>query len=204
MKQFLKDNLAIVAAIALPLILVIGFVLSTSVISKIVADPQYDFLITTNFYGGANEAFYFDVVQNRLKISYAYPIGIKGGGYQNSNISRLWRVRSPAMTVEEISLVPPARGKDDEDGKRVPIDIQGVSDLHVVSTQPAPDGYVFQESYDYYGGNLMREIFSGSGGRNRHTCAVIKDGRAVPVKNLGGDSYNYYNTHFIGWIVKNQ
>jgi hypothetical protein len=86
----------------------------------------------------------------------------------------------------------------------VPIDIQGISDLHVVSTQPAPDGYVFQESYDYYGGNLMREIFSESGGRNRHTCAVIKDGRAVPVKNLGGDSYNYYNTHFIGWIVKNQ
>jgi len=35
-------------------------------------------------------------------------------------------------------------------------------------------------------------------------CAITKNGRAVPVKNLGGDSYNYYNTHFIGWIVKNQ
>jgi hypothetical protein len=204
MKRFLKDNLAIVAAIALPLILVIVFALSTSIVSKMVADPQYDFLIATNFYGGTNEAFYFDVVQNRLKISYAYPVGIKGGGYQNGNISRLWRVRVPAMTVEEISLVPPARGQDDADGKRVPIDIPGVSDLHVISTQPAPDGYVFQESYDYYGGNLMREIFSGSGGSNRHTCAIVKDGRAVPVKNLGGNSYNYYNTHFIGWIVKNQ
>jgi hypothetical protein len=204
MKRFLKDNLAIVAAIALPLILVIVFAVSTSVVNKIVADPRYDFLIATNFYGGANEAFYFDVVQNTLKISYAYPVSIKGGGYQNSNISRLWRVRVPAMTVEEISLVPPSRGKDDEDGKRVPIAIPGVSDLRVISTQPAPDGYVFQESYDYYGGNLMRELFSGSGGRNRHTCAIIKDGRAVPVKNLGGDSYNYYNPHFIGWIVKNQ
>jgi hypothetical protein len=204
MKRFLKDNLAIVAAIALPLILVIVFALSTSVVNRIVADPQYDFLIATNFYGGSNEAFYFDVVQNTLKISYAYPVSLKSGGYQNSNISRLWRVRVPAMTVEEISLVPPARGKDDEDGKRVPITIPGVSDLHVISTQPSPDGYVFQESYDYYGGNLMRELFSGSGGRYRHTCAITKDGRTVPVTNLGGDSYNYYNTRFIGWIVKNQ
>jgi hypothetical protein len=203
MKQFLKDNLAIVAAIALPLILVIVFVLSNSVVNKIVADPQYDFFVATNFYGGTNEAFEFDVVQNTLKISYAYPDRRFGGGYRNSNISRLWHVRVPAMTVEEISLVPPARGKDDEDGKRVPIDIAGVSGLRVMNTQPAPDGYVFQESYDYYGGNLMREIFSGSGGRNRHTCAIVKDGRAVPVKNLCGDSYNY-NTHFIGWIAKNQ
>jgi hypothetical protein len=204
MKKFLRDNLAIVAAIALPLILVIVFALSTTVVSRIVADPRYDFLIATNYYGGANEAFYFDVVQNRLKISYAYPVTIKTGGYQNGNISRLWRVRVPAMTVEEISLVPPSRGRDDEDGRRVPVDVPGVSDLRLINTQPAPDGYIFQESWDEYDGNLMREMFSGSGGRNRHTSAIIKDGRALPVKSLGGNSYNYYMTRFIGWIVKKQ
>ncbi len=58
MKQFLKDNLAIVAAIVLPLILVIVFALSTSVVNRIVADPQYDFLIATS-----------------------YDVSIKGGGY---------------------------------------------------------------------------------------------------------------------------
>jgi hypothetical protein len=203
MRQFIKNNLAIVAAIALPLILIVVFALSTSVVSHIVADPQYDFLIATNYYGGANEAFFFDVVQNTLKISYSYPVSVRGG-YQNGNISRLWRVRAPAMTVEEISLVPPARGNDDPDGKRVPIDIPGVSGLHLVSSQPAPDGYVFQESYDYYNSNLMVELFSGSGGRNRPTSAVVKGGRAVPVKYLGSNSYNAYNTHFIGWVVKNQ
>ena len=58
MKQFLKDNLAIVAAIVLPLILVIVFALSTSVVNRIVADPQYDFLFATS-----------------------YDVSIKGGGY---------------------------------------------------------------------------------------------------------------------------
>lgn len=204
MKQFIKHNLAIVAAIILPLILVLVFAISTSVVNRTVPDPRYDFLFSTNYYGGANEAFYYDVVQNRLKISYAYPVSIKNGGYQNGNISRLWRVHVPAMTVEEITLVPPARGKSDEDGKRVPVDIPGVTDLHVIGSQPAPDGYSFENSYDYYSGNLMTELFSGSGRHNRHTCAIVKGGRAVPVKNLTGDSYSYYNTRFIGWIARDQ
>ena len=157
MKQFVKENLAIVAAIVLPLVLVALFALSSLVISRVVADPQYDFLIATNFYGGSNEAFYFDVVQNRLKISYSFPVRVNGN-YQNGNISRLWRVRVPAMTVEEIPLVPPPRGQDNADGQRVPIEIAGVSDLQVLSTQPAPDGYTFQQSYDYYNSNLMREL----------------------------------------------
>lgn len=201
MKQFLKDNLAIVAAIVLPLVLVLIFAVSTSVTNRLVADPQYDFLIATNFYGGSNEAFYFDVVQERLKISYSFPVQTNGV-YQNGNISRLWRVRVPAMTIEAISLVPPPRNADNADGSRIPVEIPGVTDLHVIATQPAPDGYSFDQSYRYYDTNLMRELF-GTGGRSGPVSAIVKDGRAVPVRNLDGD-YSAYNTHFIGWIAKDQ
>lgn len=202
MKPFIKDNLAIVAAIVLPLVLVALFAVSSLVMNRVVADPQYDFLVATNFFGGSNEAFYFDVVQNRLKISYSFPVQVNGT-YQNGNISRLWRVRVPAMTVEEISLVPPPRSTDHADGQRVPIEIAGVSELQVLSTQPAPDGYTFQQSYDSYNINLMRELF-GTGGRGEQVSAIVKDGRAVPVRNLGGAPYSAYNAHFIGWIAKDQ
>ena len=202
MKQFIKDNLTIVAAIVLPVVLVALFALSSLVMNRVVADPQYDFLIATNFYGGSNEAFYFDVVQNRLKISYSFPVQVNGT-YQNGNISRLWRVKVPAMTVDEISLVPPPRGRDNADGQRVPIEIGGVSDLKVLNTQPAPDGYTFQQSYDYYNTNLMRDLF-GAGRRGEQVSAIVKDGRAVPVRNLGGAPYSAYNAHFIGWIAKDQ
>ena len=203
MKQFVKKNLAIVAAIVLPLVLVVLFAVSGLVMRRVVADPQYDFLVATNFYGGVNEAFYFDVVQNRLKISYSFPVQVNGI-YQNGNLSRLWRVHVPSMTVEEIALVPPPRGEGHTDGQRVPIAIAGVSDLRVLSTQPAPDGYTFQQSYDYYSGNLMREIF-GAGNRRERGSAIVKDGRAVAVRGLGGDSpYSAYNAHFVGWIAKGQ
>jgi len=202
MKPFIKNNLAIIAAIVLPLILIALFALSTLVVNRVVADPQYDFLVATNYYGGANEAFYFDVVQNRLKISYSFPTRVNGN-YQNGNISRLWRVRVPAMTIEEISLVPPPRSQDAADGERVPIEIPGVSDLQVLSSQPAPDGYSFQQSYDYYNSNLMRELFGG-GSRGEQVSAIVKDGRAVPIRNLGGAPFSGYNSHFIGWIAKGQ
>jgi hypothetical protein len=196
MKQFVKENLAIVAAIVLPLVLVALFALSSVVMSTVVADPQHDFLVATNYYGGSNEAFYFDVVQNRLKISYSFPVQVNGI-YQNGNISRLWRVRVPAMTVEEITLVPPPRGQDNADGQRVPIEIPGVSDLQVVSQQPAPDGYIFEQSSNY-NSNLMRELF-GTGNRGERDPAIAKDGRVMPVRNLGGATFN---THFVAWIAK--
>jgi hypothetical protein len=202
MKTFLKENLAIVAAIVLPLLLVVLFALSGAVMNRVVADPQYDFLIATNSYGGANDAFFFDVVQNRLKISYAFPIQINGV-YQNSNIPRLWRVRVPAMTVEEISLVPPPRTVETKDGQRMPVAIAGVSDLRVLSSQPSPDGYTFQQSYDYYSGNLMRELFGGPS-RSEQVSAIVKDGRAVPVRHLSGIPYGGYNVRFVGWIDKDQ
>ena len=34
---------------------------------RVIDDPRFDFLMATNFYGGSNEAFHFDVVQNTLK-----------------------------------------------------------------------------------------------------------------------------------------
>jgi hypothetical protein len=203
MKKLVTDNLAIVAAIALPLVLVALLAVSSLVTNRVVADPQYDFLVATNFFGGVNEAFYFDVVQSRLKISYAFPVQVNGA-YQNGNISRLWRVRVPSMTVEEIALVPPPRGADTTDGQRIPIEIPGVSDLLVMSSQPSPDGYEFQQAYTYYNGNIMRELFGSRGSGGGPTAAIVKDGRAVPVRNLGDSPYNSYNARFIGWIAKDQ
>jgi hypothetical protein len=201
MKKFVTDNLAIVAAIVLPLILVGLLAVSSLVTNRVVADPQYDFLVATNFYGGSNEAFYFDVVQNRLKISYAFPIQVNGV-YQNGNLPRLWRVRVPSMAVEEIALVPPPRATDTTDGQRIPVEIPGVSDLKVLSTQPSPDGYEFQQTYDYYNGNIMRELFGSRGRSGGPVSAIVKDGRAVPIRNLGGTPYSSYNARFVGWVAK--
>jgi hypothetical protein len=73
MKKFVIDNLAIVAAIALPLVLV-----ALLAVSNVVTNRWCTIRSTTSWSpptstAVSNEAFYFDVVQNRLKISYAFP-----------------------------------------------------------------------------------------------------------------------------------
>jgi hypothetical protein len=205
MKQFLKDNLAIVAAIALPAILVLVFALSNLMVTSTVPDPQYDFLFATNYNNynnGQNEVYYYEVADGRLKISYNFPAKNPAGGYQYYNTSRLWRVHVPAMTVEEITLVPPAKKSDADDGTRVTLDVPAVAGLKLNASQPSPDGYTFQQSYDSSDNNLMMEIFAGSRNRGRNMCVIAKGGRAIPVKNFSGDYYYGYNTHFIGWVMK--
>jgi len=124
------------------------------------------------------------------------------GASKPCELGPMRRVRVPSMTVEEISLVPPPRDAGTTDGQRIPMDIPGVSDLHLLSTQPSPDGYEFQQSYDYYNGNIMRELFGSRSSGGGPIAAIVKDGRAVPVRNLGGSPYNAYNAHFVGWVAK--
>jgi hypothetical protein len=74
----------------------------------------------------------------------------------------------------------------------------------VLSTQPSPDGYEFQQTYDYYNGNIMRELFGSRGSSGGPVSAIVKDGRAVPIRNLGGAPYSSYNARFVGWVAKEQ
>ncbi len=193
MKDFLKDNIALVAAIALPALLAVVFALSTALVSVAVESPKHDFLIATDYYE-QNSPFQLDVAGDRLTISYLAPEKDAQGNpiYRNA-APRLWRVHAPDMSVEEISLKEPG------DKKSASITIAGITDIKVQNISPGPDGYEFTNSYGY-DGNLMTEIFSG--GRRDSAVGVTKNGRLVRVKIPDGNGYYSYNTRFIGWITE--
>jgi hypothetical protein len=193
MNSFLKDNIAIVAAIVLPALLALVFMASTLFSRVSVPDPQTDFFIATDYNEG-NTSFRFDVVNDRLLIGYRPPEKLENGGYNYSQKPRLWRVRMPGMAIEEIALVEPAQKTATN------VEIAGVTDISVRNIQPGPDGYSYMESYRY-DRNLMSEIFS-SGRYNRNGIALINNGRVVPVETINLPEWNYYNARFIGWVIK--
>lgn len=192
MKAFLKDNIALVAAIALPALLAIVFALSTVFVRVSVEDPKNDFIVVTDYYENGSR-WQFDVNNEHLNINYrvnqkdanGYPV-------YNDNKPRLWRVNVPEMTVQEISLNTPGG-----DGAQA-INIEGVTDIKLVNISPGPDGYQYIESYRS-GGNIMTEIFSMDGTR-RDRLAITKDGRIASFKIP--DNSSYYNTRFLGWVVE--
>ena len=111
MKEFLKENIAIVAAIVLPVILVILFALSTAITHVSVADPKYSFFVATNYYSNDNSSFAFNVIDERLVVSYKPPTKDSYNNYINNNVPRLWRVNVPSGGIEEIPLVAPGNKK---------------------------------------------------------------------------------------------
>jgi hypothetical protein len=194
MNAFLKDNIAIVAAIVLPALLALIFMASTLFSRVSVPDPQNDFFIATNYNDG-NSSMRFDVVSDKLVIGYRPPEKLDNGGYNYNQKPRLWRVRVPAMTVEEIALQEPAQKVATN------LVIPGVTDITVRNIQPGPDGYSFMDVYRY-DRNLMSEIFSAGSSYNRSGMALINNGRAVPISTPQIPNWDYYNTRFVGWVIK--
>jgi hypothetical protein len=196
MQKFLKDNIAIVAAIILPLILALIFMVSTVFVRVTVDNPQHDFFIASNYYdSNDNNAYTFTVVGEKLVVSYHPQVKNENGYYTNTNVPRLWRVDVPGMGVEEIPLREPA------DKKAGDIAIPGVTDIPVKNIQPGPDGYSFTQM-SYYNGSIMSELFGAS--RNRSGLVLEKSGRRVALKVPPPETWSNYDTHFIGWVTEQQ
>lgn len=194
MNDFLKDNIALVAAIVLPLVLVVIFALSTALVSVSVEDPRYSFFVATNYPNSQNSAFSFNVIDEKLVVSYRPEVKNENDYYTNTSVPRLWKINIPSGSVEEIALPVPANKKAAD------ISIAGVTDIKIRNIQPAPDGYSFSNTYPS-DSNIMTMMFSADG-RSRNSVALEKDGRRFKVKVPGDDWY--YNSDFIGWIINDE
>lgn len=192
MRAFLKDNIAIVAAIVLPVLLAVIFVLSTGITRISVEDPKHDFLVATDYYED-NSSFLFNLENKKFSVSFRPEEKHPGGYSRYINKPRLWRVNVPEMTVEEIALTAPANGKAG------PVEIPALKGLTLKNVQPGPDGYSYQ-SYYRYDNNFMSEIFSPTR-KDRDFIALEKNGRLVRIKVPEASSWNY-NARFLGWIIE--
>jgi hypothetical protein len=195
MKAFLKDNIALVAAIALPALLALVFFASTWAVKVSVEDPKHDFLIATDYNPG-NDRLEFNVVDEKLQVTArALQKDTNGNPIHYGNEARLWRVHVPEMAIEEISIKRPT---EDSSGE---VSVPAVADLKVRNITPGPDGYRYEDSYTSHGGNLMTEIFAGGGRSYESNIAISKNGRFVSIR-MPDENHYYYNTRFIGWIIE--
>lgn len=193
MKEFLKENIVLVAAITLPAMLAIVFALSALATRVSVEDPKYDLLVLTDgSYGG--QPYQINVPNDRVMIRYQ-AIKDDRGIVQYASKPRLWKIHVPEMSVEEIPLNLP------DNQTNYTFQIPGITDVKVSNKSVAPDGYEFS---GYYRGdnNLMTEFFSSGSSRNESNAALIKDGRVVRIKFSDGAAG--YNTSLVGWIVEGE
>lgn len=203
--NFIKDNLALVAGIAVPVLLVVGFLLISTLGKILTPAPAHTAYFVLQEYDHANKetaSIDLKVGADGNIIATVKPLKTDNNGYRpNANIDVLISYDAATDTLTEHRITPPANIID---GSFTPDEFK---DLRL-STQPeAADGYSVA-----YGSrssrSLAADIFiarSGEGYRIRKNGAVYR----LPERGINGRSsyyYNsYYNMRFLGWgMEKNQ
>jgi hypothetical protein len=190
--QFLKENAFLVAAVALPVVVVGFFLLATAVPRLRVPPPQFDLLFRANRpYDGRGTAFLleFDVRDGRV-------VAVVRHAPEHTYSPRpgLLIFDHRTMEVREVDVdVPPPPGKD---APPVIVPVEALADRKVVAQTRAPDGYEINTRSDG-GPGIVGELF----GMRRYQTrpALAREGRVIPLE-LPAAYEPTYGIEPIGWM----
>ena len=187
--KFIRDNIVLVAGIALPLLVMLFFLLALWVPRWLVAPPQHDLLFSGVSWSERSSSTVNLVVSEdgRLKVRYFKEEEVQ------SPLRRLFIYEHATQDVREILI--PSMPEEIGGDLKVEREISEMAARRVSTQRTAPDGYEFQ------GPQYIRNDFlwMGFGGR-RSKLSIRKNGAVVTIPTLS--SYPYYSgTEFVGWLV---
>ena len=190
MLQRLRENPMIAASIALPLLVVVFFLLATALPKWLVEPPAYSFVFTAPDYTHRSPSIdvRFDVIDGRLRVR------VYGAEASYRNTPRLYLFDHDTLTTREIHFDLPANKDSFEDGDEV--DVPALQDAAILTDRVAPDGYELRGN-GYVRDNLVTALF---GGRRHRNFSVHKSGAVFDIPNPGTNNY-YYNLTFLGWLA---
>jgi hypothetical protein len=199
--NFIKDNLVLIIGLTLPVLLMVGFMVASSV-PQIVADPpKYDLVFAVTEYpsvsGGIPVNVRLVVKDGVLKAQYTK--NVPNPGYTNNTWKKLYLYEAKSRTVKELPFGYPADMEKIE-GTREDT-VEATKGLKLDTTLQSPDGY--ELTTDAYSGHsgLMGDIFWGGGGYSNEPI-LKKDKSRVKLSTAnGGTSFSYTSPEFIGWVT---
>jgi hypothetical protein len=196
-KEIIKENITLVIALALPIVLALFFMLARHIGHVTTPPPQHDFLVATKHWNSSNSALDFKVVAGELITTFTYPEKKDNGSYNYKQVPDIYYVDSETMIAEPVPLPLPSNWRNPpmaKEGDAMDLFMPGISDKTWTAAKISPDGYDFgrTERYDH---NLMTEIFSSSRS-HRRPYAISKDGRSEKIRGL---PENTYRLHLIAW-----
>jgi hypothetical protein len=190
--RFLRDNVFLVAAVCLP-VLVVGFFLLSSAIPRWrIPPPAYDLLIRAGEYDQTTQRVSLDFdVRDGIVQATARPVAVT----LYVQRSTLWLFDHKTMKARRIPTdVPDLK----EGGAPKTFPVAALAGRRVSATPNAPDGYELRTPLDRGGPGIVGDIF----GMRRHSSrvAMVKDGRVVPIELP--TPYEYYSpVYFVGWVL---
>ncbi len=199
-KNFFKDNFVLIIGLALPVLLMVGFMVVASMPQKMGDPPKYDLIFwTSDYYYNANNNgrpvnVSLVVKDGVLKAQYNK---VPDPKYPNTQWLKLYQFDAKTQTVRQLEFGDPY-DMDKIDPSREDT-VEATKGMKLDTTLKSPDGFeLTAENYRRYG--LVNEIFGSW--RNDYNMKLRSGMTAVPLKT-GNPNDTFYNgsTNFLGWVT---
>lgn len=200
-KNFFKDNFVLIIGLALPVLLMVAFMVVASIPQKMGEPPKYDMVFWTtdyNYYtnnAGRPVTVSLVVEDGVLKAQYTKVADPK---YPNTQWIKLYQFDAKTQTVRQLEFGSPY-DMDKIDPSREDV-VEATKGLKLDTKPKSPDGFeMTAENYRRYG--LVNEIFGSW--RNDYNMKLRNGLTAVPLKT-GTPNETFYNgqTYFLGWVTE--
>jgi hypothetical protein len=198
--KFLKDNFVLVVGLTLPILLMVGFIVFSTVPRSLSNPPQHDLIFAVPDYSVSSSALPVNVIlivkDGVLKAQYTRVAQAPGGGYYGGGWKKLYRYQAGPQTVRELPFGIPEDVASIASNREDTVD--ATKDLKLDSTLRAPDGY----ELDYRpspGRGLLTDIFWSSSSSEPR----LRKGASSVRLRTGDSRTTFYtgNVEFIGWVV---
>ncbi len=192
-RGFLKRNGFLIAGVALPVAVVIAFVLARTLPRLWVDDPRYDAVYAVHSgYGTSSRKVdaHVSVVDGRLRVRWT---PTQSPVYQTP---RVYRLHASTEAVDELRLPEPA--DVDDLAEATDVFVEGLEGFRIETNPRAPDGYEFDGSSGG-GSGLLGELLVDRGRRPRGV--LRKDGRRIVLPFTDDGTYGYAQVQLLGWLV---
>jgi hypothetical protein len=186
-----RDNAFLLAAVALPVVVVGLFVIASAIPRWRVPPPAFDLLIQADGPYQPKAApivVNFSVREGRV-LAEVTPTPPQ----TSSQLPALYLFDHATATVREVTVHLPARLDQGEESRMVPV--EALAERRVLEGPHAPDGYMF-EIRSRGGSGLVGEIFGM--GRYDNGAAIVNRGRVITIPIP--PPYRY-SVRPVGWLA---
>ena len=200
MTKFLKDNFVLVVGLTLPILLMVGFIVFSTLPRSLSNPPQHDLIFAVPDYSVSSNALPVTVIlivkDGELKAQYTRVAPAPGGGYYGTGWKKLYRYQAGPQTVRELPFGVPQDVASIASTREDTVD--ATKDLKLDSTLRAPDGY----ELDYApssGRGLLTDIFWSSSSSEPR----LRKGASSVRLRTGDSRTTFYtgNVELLGWVV---
>jgi hypothetical protein len=198
--KFLKDNFVLVVGLTLPILLMIGFIVFSTLPRSLSNPPQHDLIFAVPDYSVSSNNLPVNVTllvrDGLLKAQYTRVAQAPNGGYYGGGWKKLYRYQAGPQTVRELPFGIPQDVAAIDQMREDTVD--ATKDVKLDTTLRAPDGYELQ--YDVRGGRgLLTDIFWSSSSSEPR----LRKGTSSVRLRTGDGRTTFYvgSVEFIGWVV---